>query len=389
MGNALFNSTQSLLMIIFLMIAAAFLLQKVKGIKTLGPVLIVLLLGALLSNLRVVPISHELYGVVSNYFVPMTICLYLLSFKASKLKILFTRDSLISFVSMMVSVCLVTVITGVFFANKIDEGWKLAGMFVGTYTGGSSQLTAIGTGLEATGETLAMANAADYIVGMPALIFFFAAPALMKKSKWFQKFWPYHVSEEELSGGEENVELGRRPFNTRDIAFMLAISLTIVAVSTLFVEAFLPASMQKSIRVIIITTLSLVAAQFPPVQKLNGNFDLGLLFSMTFIATIGFQVNISLFVGSAFMTILFVFCVIAGGFLLNLTITRIFKVKYEFMLLSIVAGIADGTTASIVAAGAEWKSLVQVGMIMGVTAGALGNYVGILVAYLVKMLAGV
>ena len=58
--EALFTSTQSLLMIIFLVMAAAFLLQRVKGIKTLGPVLIVLLLGVILTNLKVVPISHEL-----------------------------------------------------------------------------------------------------------------------------------------------------------------------------------------------------------------------------------------------------------------------------------------------------------------------------------------
>ena len=117
--------------------------------------MIVLLLGVILTNLKVVPISHELYGVVSNYFVPMSISLYLLSFDAKKLKILLTRDSLLAFASMLVSVCLVAVVGGLFFAHQIDEGWKIAGMFVGTYTGGSSQLTAIGTGLEVTGDTLA------------------------------------------------------------------------------------------------------------------------------------------------------------------------------------------------------------------------------------------
>ncbi|MBS5063546.1 MAG: DUF819 family protein [Hungatella hathewayi] len=387
--EALFTSTQSLLMIIFLVMAAAFLLQKVKGIKTMGPVLIVLLLGVILTNLKVVPISHELYGVVSNYFVPMSISLYLLSFDAKKLKILLTRDSLLAFASMLVSVCLVAVVGGLFFAHQIDEGWKIAGMFVGTYTGGSSQLTAIGTGLEVTGDTLALANASDYVIGMPSLIFFFAAPALMKASKWFNRVWPYQVPEKELTGEGEHVDLGKKPFTLQEVVFLLATAFTVVAVSTLLAETLLPASLQKSMRVIIITTLSLLAAQIPAVQKLNGNFDLGLLFSMVFITTIGFQVNIALFAGSALMITLFCFCVIVGSFLLHCVITRLLKVKYEFSLLAIVAGIADGTTASIVASGADWKSLVQVGMIMGVAAGAMGNYVGIGVAYLVKMLAGV
>ena len=344
--EALFTSTQSLLMIIFLVMAAAFLLQRVKGIKTMGPVLIVLLLGVILTNLKVVPISHELYGVVSNYFVPMSISLYLLSFDAKKLKILLTRDSLLAFASMLVSVCLVAVVGGLFFAHQIDEG-------------------------------------------MPSLLFFFAAPALMKASKWFNRVWPYQVPEKELTGEGEHVDLGKKPFTLQEVVFLLATAFTVVAVSTLLAETLLPASLQKSMRVIIITTLSLLAAQIPAVQKLNGNFDLGLLFSMVFITTIGFQVNIALFAGSALMITLFCFCVIVGSFLLHCVITRLLKVKYEFSLLAIVAGIADGTTASIVASGADWKSLVQVGMIMGVAAGAMGNYVGIGVAYLVKMLAGV
>ena len=35
-------------------------------------------------------------------------------------------------------------------------------MFVGTYTGGSSNLTAIAVGLDASKNTIASANAADY-----------------------------------------------------------------------------------------------------------------------------------------------------------------------------------------------------------------------------------
>ena len=64
----------------------------------------------------------------------------------------------------------------VLFANKIDEGWKVAGMFVGTYTGGSSNLTAIAVGLDASKNTIASANAADYVVGIPTLILMFATP---------------------------------------------------------------------------------------------------------------------------------------------------------------------------------------------------------------------
>lgn len=388
--ETLFSSTQQLLAVIFAMIGVSFLLQKVKYVKTLGPVLTVIILGIILSNLRVVPASHELYGVISTYCVPVSICLYLLNLDLKKMKILLGRDTIIAFCSMMVCVCLVATVTGLFFARHIDEGWKIAGMFVGTYTGGSSQLTAIGMGLEASSNTLAMANAADYVIGMPTLIFFFTAPVIMKTSKAFNRFWPHHMTEEALLGdGSHEGMMDRKEWSIKDIGYMLAIAFVVVAVSTKLSEMLFSESMRSPMRIILITTLTIIVAQIPAVQKLKGNLDLGLLFSMIFLATIGFAVNIAYFIGSALMTTLFCLCVIAGSTILHFFITKLFKVKYEFVLLSIVAGIADGTTSAMVASGAQWKTLIQVGMIMGVLAGALGNYVGIAIAFLVKGLCGI
>ena len=53
-----------------------------------------------------------------------------------------------------------------------------------------------------------------------------------------------------------------------------------------------------------------------------------------------------------------------------------------------VGCIVDGPTSSLTAAGADWKSLINVGLIMGVIAGACGNYVGIFVSYVVKGICG-
>ena len=59
-----------------------------------------------------------------------------------------TKEPVIALISAVCSVCLVALVFGVVFAGKIDEGWKVSGMFVSTYTGGSSNLTAIAVGLD-------------------------------------------------------------------------------------------------------------------------------------------------------------------------------------------------------------------------------------------------
>lgn len=90
------------------------------------------------------------------------------------------------------------------------------------------------------------------------------------------------------------------------------------------------------------------------------------------------------FVGSAFMMTLYVFLMLIGCTVLHFLICRLFKIKYEYVLLSMVGCIVDGPTA----AGGNWKSLINVGLIMGVIAGACGNYAGIFVAYAVKANSG-
>ena len=123
-------------------------------------------------------------------------------------------------------------------------------------------------------------------------------------------------------------------------------------------------------------------------QKLRGNLDLGLFISLIFLSTIGFAVDLQQFLGSAFMMTLYVFLMLVGCILLHLVICRLFKIKYEYVVLSMVGCIVDGPTSSLTAAGANWKSLINVGLIMGVIAGASGNYVGIMVSYAVKAICG-
>ena len=173
----------------------------------LGPALTVIVTGIILSNLKIVPVSSPTYDALSSYCVPLSISICLLSLDLRQMKKLLNRNSIIALASAAVSVCLMAFVFGVLFASKIDEGWKIAGMFVGTYTGGSSNLTAIAVGLDAAKGTIAAANAADYVIGIPSLILMFAAPAIYKNSKLLRKLWPYEMTEAELQGDGDHEEL--------------------------------------------------------------------------------------------------------------------------------------------------------------------------------------
>lgn len=385
--DALITRVDGLLFVILFMVSVSLWLQKYKVFKSLGPVLTVVVLGIILSNTGVVPISHDVYGTLASICVPVSISICMLSMNLAELKKL-TKKPFIALASGIFSVMLVATLLGIFFAPRMDEGWKVAGMFVGTYTGGTPNLTAIATGLDATRATIAAANAADYVVSTPLMIFMFAAPAIFKASEKWNKFWPYQLTTNELETGDKEPLMSDKKWSIRDIAWLLTIGFAVTFVTTALSEAYAPESIWKAVRLILLTTVSIMIAQIKPVQKLRGNLDLGLFLSLTFLATIGFAVDIRQFIGSAFVMTLYVFLMLIGCLFFHLVICRLFKVEYEYMILSIVGCIVDGPTASLTAAGANWKSLINVGLIMGVIAGAAGNYVGITVAYIIKAIIG-
>ena len=384
--NTLFSNPGSILAVMTSMIALGFYLQRYKAIKSLGPALTIIIMGIILSNLKVVPVSTELYGTISTYAIPVSMTIMLMSVDLKEMTKL-SREPLIAIFVAVLTVSIMAFLFGLVFAEKISEGWKVAGMFVGTYTGGSANLTAIGTGLNVSRQTLAAANAADYVIGVPTLIFMFALPAILKNSKKFKKLWPYHVEESELEDCQNEEFMESKEWSIKDIAWMLAIGFVVTEVSTILAGYF-NSSFSSAARILLVTTISIIIAQLKPVKKLRGNLDLGLFVALFFLCTIGFSVDIKEFLGSTFTITLYCFSIIFASFVFHLGITRLLKIKYQYVILSIVGAIADGPTSALVAASAKWNSLVSVAVVMGVIGGVLGNYAGISVAYAIKMSLG-
>ncbi|HBG2483485.1 DUF819 family protein [Clostridioides difficile] len=384
--NTLFSNSGSILAVMTSMIALGFYLQRYKAIKSLGPALTIIIMGIILSNLKVVSVSTELYGTISTYAIPVSMTIMLMSVDLKEMTKL-SREPLIAIFVAVLTVSIMAFLFGLVFAEKISEGWKVAGMFVGTYTGGSANLTAIGTGLNVSRQTLAAANAADYVIGVPTLIFMFALPAILKNSKKFKKLWPYHVEESELEDCQNEEFMESKEWSIKDIAWMLAIGFVVTEVSTILAGYF-NSSFSSAARILLVTTISIIIAQLKPVKKLKGNLDLGLFVALFFLCTIGFSVDIKEFLGSTFTITLYCFSIIFASFVFHLGITRLLKIKYQYVILSIVGAIADGPTSALVAASAKWNSLVSVAVVMGVIGGVLGNYAGISVAYAIKMSLG-
>ena len=263
MANTIFSSEGALLFIMVATVALGFWLQRFKVFKTLGPALTVIVMGIVLSNLRIVPTSSPTYDAISGYCVPLSVSICLLSLDLKQMRKL-SKEPVIALASAIFSVCVAALVFGVLFANKIDEAGRCR-YVRGTYTGGSSNLTAIAVGLEASKNTIASANAADYVVGIPTLILMFATPALYKSSKWLKKLWPYDMSESELLGDGNHEELmASKEWSIQEIACLLAIGFGTVWAATSISSVVFGEGFRSAGRILLITTFSIILHRCRP-----------------------------------------------------------------------------------------------------------------------------
>lgn len=86
MANTIFSSEGALLFIMVATVALGFWLQRFKVFKTLGPALTVIVMGIVLSNLRIVPTSSPTYDAISGYCVPLSVSICLLSLDLKQMR---------------------------------------------------------------------------------------------------------------------------------------------------------------------------------------------------------------------------------------------------------------------------------------------------------------
>ena len=153
-----------------------------------------------------------------------------------------------------------------------------------------------------------------------------------------------------------------------------------------FISGLFPSSLQSTMKIIILTTISIIVAQFKKVQDLKGTMDIGLFLSLFFLARIGLTINIMEFLKSAILSSLFCASVMFITLTVHAILCRLFKIKYQYVLVAVQSAIGSSSSSTVLAASAGWESLISVAVILGVLGGAVGNYVGIGMAYLIKFI---
>ena len=138
--------------------------QKSKWSKWLSAIVLCYLVGILIRNLSSIPVNDGLAQNFTEGSIAIAIPLLLFGTRL-KQTLRSSRSALISFALCIFAGLLSCFLAALIFTDQVEDSWKIGGMLVGIYTGGTPNMQAIGLALQVEQETIILLNAADIVTG--------------------------------------------------------------------------------------------------------------------------------------------------------------------------------------------------------------------------------
>ncbi len=358
------------------------LTYKYDHLSKLGAIVITYAVGLLIGNIGVLPEGiGSLQNQLASYTVPVALPLIFFSLNLTQWRTL-ARRTVISLISALVAVSIGTAITFLIFRFITGpETWKIAGMLVGVYTGGTPNLAAIGTALNVKSLTYVAVHGSDVVVSSFILLLLIAV-----FPKLFRKILPPFVSDEAHDGNYHTITPYFTGYSRReiiDIFKALGLALLIFAAGGSF-TLFLPETAALPAAILTITTLGVGCSFFPAVRRMKNSFQLGYYLILIFSLTVSSMANVQSLVVSAPMILLYVAVLLMLVSGIHLLFSALFRIDVDTHIITSTAFIFSPPFVPVVAAALRNKQVIVSGILTGVTGWVIGNYLGVALAYALK-----
>ncbi|MBK7132913.1 MAG: DUF819 family protein [Bacteroidales bacterium] len=322
-----------------------------------------------------------------SVIVPLSFPLLLFSLNIRRW-LRFAKDGFISMVLALVSV-VVIVSSGYFiFKHVVPDSWKVAGMLVGVYTGGTPNLVSLKVALGVDPNLFVMTSTYDMIVGAITIIFFITVGPRV-----FRAILPPFKH----NGGSEGTDLALAEAESfEDYSGMLkkerlgqlliALGLAVLIFVIAFVISLLMPKVSQMVVVILsITTLAILASLVPWINKIEKTFQLGMYFILVFSFTVASMADLKVMFSIGFLG-LFTYVTYAyfGSLFLHLILSKIFRVNADDFLITTTAFVFSPPFVPVVAGALKNKDVIITGITVGIIGYVIGNYLGVGLGYFLK-----
>lgn len=354
-----------------------------KLFQFLPPLIFIYLVPVILTNQGVLPATSPVYDVMQQIMLPMLLVLLLVKVNVrGALRIMGRGIGVMLFGTLGVMVgaplgCL---------AVKSwlgPETWKSFGALSGSWIGGTGNLAAVGTMVEANGAQVGLAVLADSTIYMIWL------PILLGSKRFADRFASFTGVEagrmEQMEQAVEELQETHQAPTTRDYLFLICAALAATWAANILagiLPAIDPYLTNSTWQVLLITTMGL-ALSYTPLHRISGSHELAMALLYLFVAKMGASAQLEevreeavpFLLGAGIMILVHgAFCILGA---------KLFKTDLHTAAIASAANIGGAASASIVAS-YHRRSLVPAAILMAMIGYALGNYCGYVTALLCR-----
>jgi uncharacterized membrane protein len=361
------------------------LCRKFRFVNKLGSVFIAYLIGLLLGNTGLLPEgSEKIQEILTTITIPLAIPMLLFSANIRQL-IKLARVAIVSLMIGLLSVVIVVVIGFFIFNGKgVPEIWKVSGLLVGVYTGGTPNLAALKLMLNVDANTYILIHTYDMGVSIVYLAF------LMTIGQRF-----FHLFLKRFPGGKQtdsNEFEGANPYQgilrkEQFFPILKAFGLAVVifgvggGLSMLFDKSY-----QMVVVILTITSLGIVASLIPSVNRIEKSFDAGMYLILIFSIVVASMANVSNFAGISPSLFGYITFTVFGALALHSLMAKVFNVDADTLMITSTALICSPPFVPVVAGAIGNRAVIISGLTVGVIGYAIGNYLGLALSEMLRVI---
>ncbi len=348
--------------------------------RAIPGVLCILVIGMALSNLRLAPFASPVGAFVNRYLVAAAIPLLMIK---ADLRRIFVESGrvMLGFAAACVGAVIATIVA-YFLLHPWHIPASIAGTYAGAWIGGMISMVAVADTLKVSSADFAAATSASVIPSIVGLMILIALPAMTVVRRYMA------APDEPDSSGAAGMALTQEPapMKLTHIAGALALSFCIVALARAAAHevGLLTGHDQRNFVLLYVTAITVIVANTAsaPLQRLRGDFELGMLFMYLFFGVIGLDTNLTAFLAHAVSLFFFGLILIVTAIVVSMVLSRLMRLNISEAITGLGSAIVGPAATVAVVAGKGWYSMVTPAVMIGIFCHVIGTFAGIAIGML-------
>ena len=361
-----------------------FLCNKYQFLNRIGSIVLCYVIGLALGVSGLSADSFtEMQELIMNITVPVAIPLLLFSSDVRSWKDIGTKPFYSLLFSLLAVFVAVTLGFVLFNSGDISEFHKVGGLLVGIYSGGTPNLASLKMILDVDDEIYLAVHSYDMAIGAVYLFFLMGFG-----QRIFQRVLPKYIGNSSANYAEESVvglkDIIKVKSKLKPLLLVLLVTVLIVAVVG-GVMMLVPESVQMVVFIFLITAMGIGGSSVKRIRKTEGTFELGMYLILIFSIVVASKVQLGSLTDINPSVFVYISFVVFVGLFLHVLLARFKRIDADIVIITSAALICSPPFVPAVAGALRNRAIIVPGITIGLIGYALGNYLGYLMAMVLKL----